>query len=203
MQMTRLINLQLFVILVCSTLLINISCATRGSVSSLSSLGKNDVLIVGKVIVDPKIQSWEIDMPWTTFGYGKSKIALYCQNSLKPIESLEIDMKKRRDSIFADRDKTFFIRSTKEPFYILFSYIAMKIYDDGYTEYAYLPGGWKVDVTDSCKAIYIGTIKYTRDEFFRIIKTEVIDEYDVISEQYYKKFGNSVTLKKSLLSEIK
>lgn len=41
----------------------------------------------------------------------------------------------------------------------------------------WFPGGVFFDVPQGAKAIYIGTLRYTRDDFNNITKVEVIDEY--------------------------
>ena len=48
-------------------------------------------------------------------------------------------------------------------------------------------------------AIYIGTIHYHRDEFWKITSVEVEDDYERVIAECLKKWGPSAVLRKSLL----
>ncbi|NMB66201.1 MAG: hypothetical protein GYA16_15150 [Spirochaetes bacterium] len=176
-----------------------ISCVSSQNVSSVSSLRENDVLLVGKVIIDPPLQSHEYRNIITIQG-STGYIYLYYSNQLKPIKDLEIGFKQVANSIKTENGKSFFVKFNNQPLYFYYGFIMMDFNTDtGEGVYAYLPAGWVVYPQSKDKAIYIGTIKYTRDEFFRITKVEIIDEFDSVSKEFYEKYGNTIKLKKSLL----
>lgn len=179
-----------------------ISCATVQNVSSISSIGKDDVLLVGKVILEPALGSNEYKKIITiqgTTGY----IYLYSSNKLKPLESLEVGFKEVVNSIKTENVRTFYIKIKNQPLYIYYGFIMMDIdHINNVGVYAYLPAGWIVNAQSGDKAVYIGTIKYQRDEFFRITKVEIIDEFETVSKEFYEKYGNAVPLKKSLLKSM-
>lgn len=186
-----------------------IACATAKSVSSVKSLGKNDVLLVGKVILEPPLSKDEMKTPYSLpllTMYGKSgEINIYFQDKLTPLNNLEVGMKESLNSISSEFNKTFFVKMDKKPhYYLYYGYIIMGIDTDLPNDYIfhYLPLGMKININDQDKAIYIGTIKYTRDEFFRITKLEVIDEYDTVVKEYQAKYGATLPLKKSLIQPI-
>jgi len=49
------------------------------------------------------------------------------------------------------------------------------------------------------KAVYIGTVRYTRDEFFEIKKVAIVDDYERANSEFRKKFGTKIALRKALL----
>lgn len=201
------IKFSFFVLLITFSLFIT-ACTTAKNVTSIDSIGKNDVLIVGKIILEPSLSKDELKTPYSLpmyTIYGKSgNINIYFQDTLTSLTKLEVGMKESINSISTEFDKTFFIKIKRKPIYLYYGYIIMG-YDSDLTDsfiFHYLPAGWKLNISDQDKAIYIGTIKYTRDEFFRIKKLEVIDEYDTIVKEYEAKFGTKLPLKKSILLPI-
>lgn len=138
----------------------------------------------------------------TIMGFA-GNIYLYYSKQLKPIKDLEIGFKEVSNSIKTENGKCFFVKFKNQPLYFYYGFILMNIdTDTGDGIYAYLPAGWVVNQQSNAKAIYIGTIKYTRDEFFRITKVEVIDEFDTVSKEFYEKYGTTIQLAKSLLKSI-
>jgi hypothetical protein len=47
--------------------------------------------------------------------------------------------------------------------------------------------------------VYIGTLRYHRDEFFEISRVVVVDEYAQANAEFVKKFGTRYPLRKVLL----
>ncbi len=66
----------------------------------------------------------------------------------------------------------------------------------------YFPGGLKVSIQSGDKAVYIGTIRYHRDEFFNITKTRIVDDYGRANAEFKKQFGTKVALRKSLATAV-
>jgi hypothetical protein len=179
-----------------------LSCISSQNVSSLSSVREDDILLVGKAIIEPPLQPHEYRKIITINGES-GYIYLHYSNQLKPIKDLDIGFKQVSNSIKTENGKTLFVKFKNQPLYFYYGFILMDFdTDKNDGVYAYLPAGWVVNQQSKDKAIYIGTIKYTRDEFFRITKVEIIDEFDEISKEFYTKYGNSIQLKKSLLKSM-
>ncbi|GMT49400.1 MAG: hypothetical protein IEMM0008_0939 [bacterium] len=123
-----------------------------------------------------------------------------------------------KHGINAKLEKTFYVKSENKSFYIIESFIIIEMSNKkvgttyirrrNYTEQIpiikttienlVLPGGYKVNTQDGDKAIYIGTLKYTRDEFNQIINSKIIDNYKKENMKFVKKFGTKYKLRKSL-----
>ncbi|MCX8124590.1 MAG: hypothetical protein N3F66_10565 [Spirochaetes bacterium] len=179
-----------------------LSCTSGQNVSSLSNLDKDDVILVGKVILDPPLHPNEYTKIISIKG-STGYVYLYYSTKVKPIESLDIGLSQISNSIKTENAKTFYVKFKNQPLYFYYGFVLMDIdTDSGNDSYAYLPAGWVVNPQSNDKAVYIGTIKYYRDEFFRITKVDIIDEYDNVSKEFYEKYGNTIPLKKSLLKSM-
>lgn len=65
-----------------------------------------------------------------------------------------------------------------------------------------LPVRFKIDIRQTDKAVYIGKIRYTRDDFNSITKVELKDDYNKANKIFRRKFGNRYRLRKSLIKKI-
>ena len=70
---------------------------------------------------------------------------------------------------------------------------------DSTTSRARFPGGLRVALKEGDRAVYIGTLRYHRNEFFDITDVAVVDDYAAANAEYMKKFGNGVSLRKALM----
>jgi len=200
MQKIQLNYNKIFSIVLVIFISVLLSCVSSQNITSLSSLREDDILLVGKVIIDPPLEPHEYRKMITIYG-ASGYIYLHYSNQSKSIKDLDIGFKQVANSIKTENGKTFFIKFKNQPLYFYYGFIMMDIdTDTGDGIYAYLPAGWVVNPQSNDKAIYIGTLKYTRDEFFRITKVQMIDEFDEVSKEFYTKYGNSIKLKKSLLT---
>ena len=66
-----------------------------------------------------------------------------------------------------------------------------------------LPGGLKYDIRDSDKAIYIGTIRYYRDDYNAITKIDFLNDFEKANQAFIDRFGNGVKLRQLRPSAIK
>jgi molybdopterin synthase catalytic subunit len=53
------------------------------------------------------------------------------------------------------------------------------------------------------RAVYIGTVRYHRNEFWEITKVAIVDDYDRANADFRKKFGAKTPLRKALLTPAK
>ena len=108
------------------------------------------------------------------------------------------DFKGRIDAPFGEE---FIVRSPNEPFYVIAGMMILTMGRSG-TDNAYFPGGLKANIRPGDKAVYIGTIRYHRDEFFEITDAEIVDEYDRVKAEFEELLGNTFPLRKALLSPV-
>ena len=68
---------------------------------------------------------------------------------------------------------------------------------------AVFPGGFQVAIKPGDRAVYIGTLRYQRDEFWEIQRITVLDEYAKANAEYQAKFGAGQPLRKALMARVK
>jgi hypothetical protein len=170
---------------------------TRPAITDLAQLGADEVLIVGSVKLTPPLDeqdqrdSWNVAVP----GGYKNKVRLLTGDQWRRV-SPPLTMADYRDNIHLDLGSTGFASMPRQSFYILLGAILMD--DSNPNDVAYLPGGFKVTVRGDDRAVYIGTLHYQRDEFFKIKKVRVEDDYARAAADFRKQFGKDAKLRKAL-----
>ena len=114
----------------------------------------------------------------------------------------EPELADYKGRIEATVGENFFIRSQSQPFYIVGG---MMYLDLGSKEMnrAYFPGGLMAPLKVGDKAVYIGTIRYHRNEFWEITKVTIVDDYESANAEFKKKFGAKYSLRKAYLTQAK
>jgi hypothetical protein len=98
--------------------------------------------------------------------------------------------------LMAYEGETFYIMLKKIKYFGIAAAFYME--RDGEAEFIFAPAAFALDIQPGDKAIYIGTIKYTRDLYYEWKNVEVIDEYNSVLPDFRKKFAASVKLRKTL-----
>lgn len=178
-------------------------------VKSASKIKNGDILIVGKIRLDPPLERGEQNLRSRPMS-SRDNATVIVPGAKKFMNSffMLLDTKKgeptRKDliesEILVPIDETFFLAGKKRPLYVLSTGIAMTIAQtrDGKSR-AFLPSGYKIPVKKGDKAVYIGTIVYKRDEFMRVKSVKVLDEYGSAKKELAQKFGKKFKLRKALI----
>ncbi len=177
-----------------------ISPPARQPVQSLSDLDPDQVLVVGRLELVPPLDEHEAGFKSPFWKKYNNKAFVIIDDHDREL-TREPTLWDYSGRIEAQLGKTFMVRSDDRPFYILGSMIMLQAgKTDG--EQVYLPGGFKVDIHPGDQAIYIGTIRYYRNEFFDIEKVVIRDEYQQASLEMEKLLGSSRPLKKRLVTHL-
>jgi len=175
--------------------------AAREPVDSLSGLGGDETVVVGRVELVPALRKDEQKLKGLNSGSFENKVFLLADEHYRVLteEPVMADYAGRIEAILG---KNFFVRSNSKPFFILGG---MMYLDLGGREMnrAYFPGGLKVSLKPGDKAVYVGTVQYHRNEFFEITKAAIVDDYDRANTEFKKKFGAKTPLRKALLTAVK
>ena len=170
----------------------------REPLNNATELNNNETIIVGQIELLPSLAKGEQKIKGLNSGSFENKVFVIADENYREINrDLEIgDYKGRIEAILG---QNFFVRSANKPFFIL---LGMMYLDLGgkTTNRVYFPGGFKVSIKADDRAVYIGTIQYTRNEFFSFTKMTVVDDYDRANAEFKKKFGTKFQLRKSLLT---
>jgi len=175
--------------------------AAREPVDSLSGLGGDETLVVGRIEIVPPLRKDEQKLKGLGTGNFENKVFLLADDHYRVLteEPVMADYAGRIEAILG---KNFFVRSNSKPFFILGG---MMYLDLGGREMnrAYFPGGLKASLKPGDKAVYVGAVQYHRNEFFEITKATIVDDYDRTNAEFKKKFGTKTPLRKALLTPVK
>ncbi|MDH4128032.1 MAG: hypothetical protein OEV44_04725 [Spirochaetota bacterium] len=202
MKIKKLHNLFLFSFIVFSfiTSCVIMPEGQKEEVKDLKSIKKDEVIIVGRIVLDPPLTKKEREYSGhlKTLSDFENKASFSCFNVKPSKDKTIVEQNSKTDGYFyAQLGKPFYIKSSNRTFYIGGGNIRSS------TLSINLPARFKVNVERNDKAIYVGTIIYRRDDFDSITKIEFVDEYDKIKRKFHKKFGNNIDLRKSLLQAVK
>ena len=158
-------------------------------------------MLVGKVELVPALRKHEQKIRGNVIGNFENRMYLVMDEKLRPLpEDLRVaDYAGRIEALMGS---TFFVRSKAEPAYVLGGVVFLDMGGNSQQK-AYFPGGFQVAVKPGDRALYVGTLRYHRDEFFEIQRITVVDEYREASAEFAAKFGKGQTLRKALLTRVK
>ena len=175
--------------------------APRAPLTSVDSLGRDEVVLVGKVELVPALRKGEQKIKGMVVGKIENTMHLMMDDKLRPMPS------DPRIADFAGRieapiGETFFVRGKAAPSYLLGGLLFLDIGGSSQQK-AIFPGGFQVAVKPGDRAVYIGTVRYQRDEFWEIQRVTVVDEYAKASAEYEARFGKGQPLRKALMARVK
>jgi hypothetical protein len=175
--------------------------APRAPLTSLDALGREEIVVVGKVELVPPLRKGEQKIRGMVVGNFENRLYLMMDEKLRPLpeEPRIADYAGRIEALIGS---TFFVRSKAAPSYILGGVLFLEIGGSSQQK-IYFPGGFQVAARPGDRAVYVGTLRYQRDEFFEFTRITVVDEYREASAEFEAKFGKGQTLRKALLTRVK
>ncbi len=105
---------------------------------------------------------------------------------------------KYDDIVMAKFGETFYVSNPHRPVYLVAAFLYTSLTRTR-IERTWLPGGLKVDIRPGDRAVYIGTLRYHRNEFFDLEKAEIVDDFEREREAFAQKFDNGVPLVKRIM----
>ena len=172
--------------------------AARAPVDSLSELGGGETLVVGRIELVPPLHAGEQKIKGGNSGQFENTMFLLTDEHYR-ILSKDPVMADYAGRIEAKLGKTFFVRSSNKPFFIVGGMLYLELGGRELNR-AYFPGGLKISIKPGDKAVYIGTVQYHRNEFFEVTKNLIVDDYERANAEFKKKFGTTDSLRKALLT---
>jgi hypothetical protein len=191
---------RLLALIILCALGIPAAAAPRKPIDSFDNLGANETVVVGRVELVPPLREHDQQLRGSLSGKYANKMILMVEAEHRDLteEPGLGDFKGRIDAGFGEE---FVVRSTAEPFFIIAGMILLSV-NHGLSDQAYFPGGLEADIRPGDKAVYVGTIRYHRNEFFEVTQTEIVDEYERVRVAFEKQFGDAHPLRKALLKPV-
>ncbi len=182
--------------LIFSVFILNACEPDFASTVAINTSSNDKVILIAKIQIVPTIVQ-NVKLPNDIFGYSDNyngNVFVYFGNVGKAVDPNSLDLLKPEN--FPE----------VVPIGQL-SYIEIdrsEIYMNGATLYIAageplrLPGGLRVDVPEGATHVYAGTIRYSRDPFYKITDVDVIDEFSTLQASIKSKLGPEANLVKSL-----
>jgi len=171
--------------------------APRAPLDSVDALGGEEMVVVGRVELVPPLRKGEQRIRGNVVGNFENRMFLITDEHPRPLPR-ELKLADYTGRVEAPLGSTFFVRSRSAPFYLLGGVLFLDFGGDT-QQRAHFPGGMQVAARPGDRAVYIGTLRYHRDEFFEISRVVVVDEYAQANAEFVKKFGTRYPLRKVLL----
>lgn len=172
-------------------------------VQTLAEVQAGETLLVGRIELVPPLKPGEQKLSDTYREYDRLAVVIV-GDVPREMHSLGLgDLKQRINAPFGQH---FFVSHPTQPFYILKSWVVMNAKIEVGSGNAGRPadttapleGIFRVDLRPGDKAVYIGTIRYHRDEFFGTTKVVVGDDYASANAEFQRRYGTGISLRKSL-----
>jgi hypothetical protein len=187
-----------------------LACAMPAEqIKSFDELGSADVVVVGRIELHPPLQPGEqlLVASASSLDARRQKDAFYLVISDHLINLGEKKERTANTTAFGEDtaltyvQKNFFIKAVTRPLYISGGFLYTAV-TEGRRELAPLQAALRVDIQPRDRAVYIGTIEFHRDEFFRVSKVIVRNDYARAAGEFKKKFGTKYKLTERLVFKV-
>ena len=175
-------------------------------VTSISEIGADSVLVVGRLDLVPPLRPNEQQIRAGTidpFGVGDT---MRDRGWLWFGRSAETPTEKGDVILNPTLGQLYFFRLPRGEPYMLGGFIRVQFnlnmtgprsvaVDEARIE---IPGGLRYDIRPGDKAIYVGTLRVHRDEFNEVTKADIVDEYASAAGEFKKRFSDGTPLRKAI-----
>lgn len=180
------------------------SCSMPRALPEATDLksGRSEVVVIGKIeLVPPLNAKYEQKTQWNVIG-GKrllTHIWMATGSEYKPVNTAQIDASEFQDSLEVEWGSPFMIKAPRRRTFFNGGIGHLSV---PAMERLWFPGGVYFDVPNDAKAVYIGTLRYHRNDFNVITKVEVVEERKDIAS-VLKAGGSPSEVRTSLLKKVR
>ena len=167
--------------------------------SKLSDISDGSVILVGRIELNPPLGPKDqiLKGPYA----NRTKNVVYI--NLTPNLVDEDNAPDVGPTVIQDKlGHFFFVKMKPKSIYVQDMMIYTSFTPDE-TDSVKLPGGFRVNIRKGDRAVYIGTFRFTRNEYFDITKAQYIDEYARANEAFKRKFHARFNLRNDPVSLVK
>lgn len=171
------------------------------TLKSMKSLDEDEVVLVGRIELVPPLEEFEQNLK--TIGSKRYKNSAMFVIGERPVD---VQNPGLRDGKYADGvtfGEDFYLRRKRNDTLIYSgSIILTQSSLRGHGRRAtvdvdrlILPGGLKYEIQAADRAVYIGTLRYHRDDYNAITKFDLLNEFDKANRTFTERFGNGAKLR--------
>lgn len=155
-------------------------------------LQPNEVIVVGHVDLLPPLTKDEMDFSITVREQEENQVYYWLHSKPTPIAE-DPFYTSRETFVRGTLGETFYLRVPRQRWYATMGHITVA-HTGSRLKIAWLPAGFVIEPQPDDKAIYIGTFRYHRNEFWDLTKTEEINDFEAVRAEFRAKFGSKLKL---------
>lgn len=185
----------------------------RPDIEDFADLCEGCVVVVGRARLDPPLGKDEATIQ-KGIGTEKLKSTVFLLTGFEPYSKRgEPSNDDLNDAIEVGWGKLFFSEFDPEPHYLHMGMFWLDLHTvmsgpQGRASYsvdsrAYMPANLKLDIRKGDQVVYIGTIKFKRDDFNAPQGLTIIDDSEKDYAKIKERFGNRVRIRKALPTRAK
>lgn len=144
--------------------------------------GESEVIVIGKVeLVPPLNPKLEQKTHWNAIGDKRilDHVMVATAGEFRPVATSKFEAADFQNTLEVQWGVPFMMKVPRQRTYVNGAVVHLDMLTQ---ERLWFPGGYFFDVPKDAAAVYIGTLRYHRNDFNKITKVEVVDERkDVIS----------------------
>lgn len=180
---------------------------TMPPLTHVSELQPGEIVLVGKVELVPPLGKYEQqNLKGIGSGRFKNKISVTFSDkkpSMKKGGNEGTSYKEIDNYAGVKPGETFFLRRPRsKSIYYLGGIIHLASSPSG-MDTMVLPGGLKLHPRKNSRAVYLGTIRYYRNDYNEITKVRVIDERKTANREFRRKLGANFNVDRVKVSSFK
>jgi hypothetical protein len=174
-----------------------VACADlRPRFSGFDKLPEGQTAVVGKVELVPPLADadQQVDRPGASD--LEDRVFVVVDDHVRIVSDAP-GLSQISGSIKAPLGMTFRAVLPTKPHYLLKSIVFLKV--GRVNDSATFPGTFAIDIQPGDRAVYLGTLRYHRNEFMETVRVEVIDDYEREAAEFAKAYGTTPRLENRLL----
>lgn len=154
------------------------ACAVPQALPEATALdaGANEVVVIGKIeLVPPLDPRFEQRSHWNVVGEKRmlGRVWMSTGAEYRPITTSQLEGSEFQRSLEAQWGVPFMVKAARQRTYLNGGVTHLDVIRQ---ERLWFPGGFYFDVPAGARAVYVGTLRYHRNDFNAITRVEVIDE---------------------------
>ena len=178
------------------------ACAIPRALPEASDIKADDdeVVVIGKIELVPPLDKNEQVSRWNVIGEKRMfRIWMATGPEHRPIHTGNLQVSEFQSSLEADWGQPFMVKAPRQRTYLNGGVTSLDAINQ---TRLWFPGGYYFEVPAGASAVYIGTLRYHRNDFNTITKVEVVDDRkDVAAMLKTGAYGNEV--RTSLLKRVR
>lgn len=154
------------------------ACALPKTLPEATDLkaGAAEVVVIGKVeLVPPLDPRLEQKTHWNVIGEKRmlGRVLVATAGEFRPIRTGTLDTADFQETLEVEWGVPFMVKAARQRTFVNGALAHLDVLAQ---ERLWFPGGYYFDVPKDAHAVYIGTLRYHRNDFNRIVRVEIVDE---------------------------